>query len=944
MHVRSLVASLLLLAVALVPCAPLIVAGRPGVGHDHGFHHAHAVSFRQGLAEGVLYPRWAAAMNGGLGAPTFLFHSPLPYYLAAAGAGITGDTNRGFLLAAAALSVFAAASLYRLVRRDAGRPGALVAAAAFSWMPYALLDLYHRFAWAEFTALMWLPFVLLAARRLLECPRPRHALALWLGLAALAASHLATAILCGPFLAAWIGYEALRRRQPRPFFHAAAVTLLAALLLGAFLLPVLLERQLVHLDSIAASRHGQYGRDFLWQDEVAAGFSPDSFKPTVALAAAAQLLALAGAGMALLLRRRMTGGAAFLLAAGLAHLYLCTALSEPVWRVLPALDLFRLPWRTLGVVGLIAAWLLGRAADRVLPPRGRPGPALLCVLVPLLALAGISARQIHDAYPPGTERRRPLRESVPTLDYLPREVPLGHLLELAPYDPGRRLVEARGEVALDWVQWTPHRRRARVTAGAEGATLVLPIFRYPGWTLHLDRSPVALARRNALDLIEFHVPPGRHALTVEHVPTAPRRIGLWITFAAAVLGAAFCLAVRGRPAPPPAPLFAGRRRLLVFGAGAALLVLPVLFPAPYRPPHVVVITAPGLRADHAGFNGYERPTTRNLDFLALFEGVRFRRAYTPVPEAGAAAERLFAASGLLARLAETGYAVGAVLGEDLLRERPALARGFVDATRPDEGRLSGAEVVARASAWVRKHRERPLFLWIHLAEPGGPFVAGPERLFRSPPGRRIDAQAIPEPMRVTDPAGHVLTDLAAYRDLYDEVLVGTDRVIGRFVNDLYRLDLYDRSLIAVAGLSGVDLGDGPQPLTPAGSLHETETAVLLVVKFPGNRYMGSAVDTTPVSVEQLAPTVEEFLRPGGRAPRSRGRVVEGDLPPPEITVRLPDGSAVERVFETFKVRWRGHDAPEVLSWEPGPPWETPLGDDLPAAVEQRVSEIAPPRW
>src|ERR1700741_609242 len=47
-------------------------------------------------------------------------------------------------------------------------------------------------------------------------------------------------------------------------------------------------------------------------------------------------------------------------------------------------------------------------------------------------------------------------------------------------------------------------------------------------------------------------------------------------------------------------------------------------------PNVVVITIDTLRADHLGCYGYTHVETPNIDALAR-AGVRFSRAYTPVP-------------------------------------------------------------------------------------------------------------------------------------------------------------------------------------------------------------------------------------------------------------------------------------------------------------------------
>src|SRR5437667_7475032 len=47
-------------------------------------------------------------------------------------------------------------------------------------------------------------------------------------------------------------------------------------------------------------------------------------------------------------------------------------------------------------------------------------------------------------------------------------------------------------------------------------------------------------------------------------------------------------------------------------------------------PNVVFVTIDTLRADHLGCYGYKQIRTPNIDALAA-DGVRFARAYTPVP-------------------------------------------------------------------------------------------------------------------------------------------------------------------------------------------------------------------------------------------------------------------------------------------------------------------------
>jgi len=49
-------------------------------------------------------------------------------------------------------------------------------------------------------------------------------------------------------------------------------------------------------------------------------------------------------------------------------------------------------------------------------------------------------------------------------------------------------------------------------------------------------------------------------------------------------------------------------------------------PITVRPRNIVLVSIDSLRADHVGCYGYDRPTTPNIDRLAI-EGVRFSTAY-----------------------------------------------------------------------------------------------------------------------------------------------------------------------------------------------------------------------------------------------------------------------------------------------------------------------------
>src|SRR2546425_6704313 len=167
--------------------------------------------------------------------------------------------------------------------------------------------------------------------------------------------------------------------------------------------------------------------------------------------------------------------------------------------------------------------------------------------------------------------------------------------------------------------------------------------------------------------------------------------------------------------------------------GSVILAAVSAFAASNSLPNVLVITIDTLRADHLGCYGDQQIRTPNIDSLAA-DGVRFERAYTPVPVTLPAHTVLFTGtypllSGihdfsanklspsqptLASVLKEQGYTTGAVIGSAVLDSRFGLNHGFefyydhFDFNRLQESNLDEMErpgnVVADLNlGWLRKN-------------------------------------------------------------------------------------------------------------------------------------------------------------------------------------------------------------------------------------------------
>ncbi len=229
------------LALALLPCLPLLLRGVP-LGHaNSGFDadfalstlHALLVELRQGL----FWPHWASADHAGFGSPIFYYYAQLSWLLAAPWAllGMAEDRALVLTVALARLLAFAGALawLQGWVRE---RRLAALGAALYVLGPYIATNLaMQRFAYAECVALAWIPLAFIAIDR--PWPLAPKLLLGSTGYALLALTHLPSTLITAAvtlvYAAALQGWAGLLRSLAAGLLGAAlaAFTLAPALLL-----------------------------------------------------------------------------------------------------------------------------------------------------------------------------------------------------------------------------------------------------------------------------------------------------------------------------------------------------------------------------------------------------------------------------------------------------------------------------------------------------------------------------------------------------------------------------------------------------------------------------------------------------------------------------------------------------------------------------------------
>ena len=533
-------------------------------GHDSAFHavttRAVARALEAGSGTPLLfglgprYPEWVDSLQGGLGGPVFAIYPPVATFVAASIEWLLGVDTTVALRVGLTLSVLLAFASFHGAARWLGASSvtALLAATLYAAGPHFLTDLHVRFAMATLWAYVWFPWIVAGSWRVL-CRGGTTAWVLSIvATAGLWCTHVVSGVLLAAAAApALIAYSLSAMRSARGRDHRRGASTLRGLfrwsvaitlslpLAAIFLLPMVAARGHVELEWIQASEHGDFRRNFLFSDEVAAGFSEAAIKPWMESLALVQL----GAGLVLALllavstkapeASRQTRRLALLAGVTMIWVFLLqTPISAPLWQFTP-LAWAQFPWRFAGLQGLLLCLLVALTmanSSRARPasddradlrrPRRASGWVGASLAAALLALGFWSVRPFDVGLRGGAaeiDRRAP--------DFwVPEYLPRGWMTDRDP-EPGQRFNWLLADGQMRSLEDSPGRWRFELEATT--ATRFVGPFAFPGLRSELDGESVESAVSDDRRL-EIAIPAGKHDLVI-HYRAPWRRTGLLIT-------------------------------------------------------------------------------------------------------------------------------------------------------------------------------------------------------------------------------------------------------------------------------------------------------------------------------------------------------------------------------------------------------------------------------
>jgi arylsulfatase A-like enzyme len=392
----------------------------------------------------------------------------------------------------------------------------------------------------------------------------------------------------------------------------------------------------------------------------------------------------------------------------------------------------------------------------------------------------------------------------------------------------------------------------------------------------------------------------------------------------------------------------------------------------------LVIAVDGLRADHLGALGYDRPTTPVIDSLAA-QGVAFATTWSASPDMLAShAAILTGCDPLLARRPDVkvtgpeselaawyipdgiprlaqqflahGYATAAFVDHASISSVHGFARGFqqFDAYREENVPANGYSFDVTASRfrnWLPRDPGQNWFAYLQVNDL--------ERVWqRSGVDPHYDTLFAPRPELEQVPpvadAAHVFfavprprwsggtLSLGEYEARYDGALKQLDGKLRRLLESMSRSGWLKNTTVVIVGTFGTSLGESGLYLD-SGTLSDVDLHVPLVVR-PALSMSGTRgrVVTQLSSTIDLAPTLLDMAGvpvPKGMQGVSLKRIVEGA----DVTVRrvafasggLQEGRAAIDARWCYEQSYpgRGQDRRAARSW---------FGDDLDHWSEPRV--------
>jgi hypothetical protein len=529
---------------------------------DGLYHVYRAIEVGRCLEDGGWICRWAPDQFLGYGTPLFNFYSPFIYYVT----NLFHTFGLGWVNATRAMMavflVFSAVSAFAYAAEFLSKPAAVVAAVAYVYVPYHLVNAFYRGDLPEFAAMAWFPAILWAFSRVARPSQTRRQW-LYLPLAALAyggliVTHNLSAFIYTGVLFLYCLWLLLVNRLEGSYGRGGASLaptvlagsrLLGATLLGfglsAFLsIPALSEKELVTLEGLLYVSHADHFPTLqqMMPNSIVHAYGiifPDS--PVYAYKLGLVQVALGGLGalLALALWKRFSWRARGEAVVSLFLFALAFYFTQPpslwLWNSVPLLPHAQFPWRFLLLMALPTSLMVGYLVDaggRNWRRWATPPLVAFVLLTNLLGLKPIMANaedgEIDLASSVEFELLYHLMGTTVAGEYIPRTArerpfvtPTALAWALGGEAPPVHPTASDPNLKVDLLERDATSASYRVNAGQPGRAVFNLVY-FPEWRARLDGRPLDTAPSDPHGLVSVQIPPGSHTVELTFADTPIR--------------------------------------------------------------------------------------------------------------------------------------------------------------------------------------------------------------------------------------------------------------------------------------------------------------------------------------------------------------------------------------------------------------------------------------
>ena len=491
--------------------------------------------------DGQIPCRWVPDMGYGYGYPLFNYYPPLPYYLGQVfhllGFSYIYSIKIMFILGLLFSSIFA----YLLGKELWGKYGGIATAVFYLYAPYHAVDVYVRGALNEFFGLVLFPAVFWAVFKIVKENKKIFVVALAFFFSLLLLSHNLMAFFITPFLIAWAFFLIFYFKKSRKVIWSLFKSSLLGVGLAAFFtLPVLFERNLVHIETMFVG-YFNYLAHFADLNQLFFsrfwGFGASFWGPGDDMAFPLGQVHWIVGGLIFLIFLRLffvKKKKESLLVFFFFFFFLSTAFlthqrSNFIWERVFVLSALQFPWRFLALSSFALSMLSG--AIFVLIKKKKQALFLLILMIVMVFAFNISffkpekILDINDEQKLFSAKNWRKLQTDAIFDYLPiySDMPPGGP---APENPF--FEEGKGNISdyqkgTDWLKF-------KVRVETEESKIRIPVFYFPQWTVLANSQLLDIFYDNEFALLDINLDKGDYEVKAFLRNTPVRTVSNIISF------------------------------------------------------------------------------------------------------------------------------------------------------------------------------------------------------------------------------------------------------------------------------------------------------------------------------------------------------------------------------------------------------------------------------